>query len=75
MEVRGLIRSDLRAIKDIDSTKDNMFKLAPMIENDCYFLEEVESDYAFGAFIDNRLIGYCTIGGADVIDDYGRSEI
>ncbi len=70
MEVRGLTRSDLCAIKDIDSTKGNTFELAPMIENDCYCLEEEdESEYAFGAFIDNKLIGYCTIGGADVIDD------
>ena len=68
MEVRRLTLGDLREVKDIDSAEDNEFELAHIIEDDCVE-EEDESDYVFGAFIDDRLIGYCTIGGADILDD------
>lgn len=55
---------DAAQIKEIDS--EGEFEIFEFIED---MLEEDKQDYAYGIFLNDSLIGYCTIGGADEIDN------
>lgn len=60
MEIRELTLDDLERVWKLDDASGNSVG---------QWIEELEagekSDYAFGAFVDGELIGYCTIGYAD----------
>ena len=62
--VRPLEMKDAAQIKEIDS--EGEFEIFGFIED---MLEEDKQDYAYGIFLNDSLIGYCTIGGADEIDN------
>lgn len=63
--VRPISQKDIWQVKTLDDKSGNY--LSQWIKD----LEENEiSDYAFGIFSDNCLVGYCSIGYAD---DVGRS--
>ena len=76
---RELELKDAEQIQEIDVTGD--FEIFDFIED---ILEEQEEfrndgedytqDYAYGIFLDDELIGYCTIGGADEIDCAGCDD-
>lgn len=60
---RALAMKDAEQIKEIDSNGE--FEIFEFIED---MLEEGEQDYAYGIFLGDFLVGYCTIGGADDIE-------
>lgn len=69
IKVRALELKDIDDIRSIDDSQP-FFEISDFIQD---ILEEAESkdyiqDYAYGIFKDNKLIGYCTIGGADEIE-------
>lgn len=68
VETRELKLKDVDQIKYIDDNGE--FEILPFIFD---MLEDSEKDgttqnYAYGIFLNEKLIGYCTIGGADEID-------
>lgn len=65
LSIRGLTRKDLDVAIQMDEESGNA--LTQWIED---LEEEDESDYGFGAFLNEELIGYCSIGYAD---DVGAS--
>lgn len=64
MKVRGLMLKNAEAVKQLD--EDGGWNVAQWVEE----LEEDEvSEYAYGIFDNDLLVGYCTIGGADDVGD------
>ncbi len=61
IETRALILSDAQQLKALDKISD--FKIFDFVED--MFFEDEPQDYAYGIFLNNELIGYCTIGSAD----------
>lgn len=61
---RPLEMRDAEQIKQIDAEGD--FEIYDFIED---MLEEGAQDYAYGVFLGDVLVGYCTIGGADEIEE------
>lgn len=58
ISARPLAKTDLDAVRELDKISD--WTLAPCVDDiDDY------NDYSWGIFIDDTLIGYCTIGYAD----------
>lgn len=62
IKIRSLTEDDVKEVSFLDDLSDN--GVASMV--DC-------EDYAWGIFVDKELIGYCTIGGADV-GDYEKED-
>lgn len=62
--VRTLSGEDADIVSELDNMTDE-FTLAPEI---CGY-EPDESSFAWGIFYEDKLIGYCTVGGADCVDD------
>ena len=67
--VRPLEMKDTAQIREIDS--EGEFEIFGFIED---ILKENKQDYAYGIFLNDFLIGYCTIGGADEIDNAECSD-
>lgn len=65
VEIRAIRYSDMPNVKSMDSESGfNVFGALA-----CY--DELEfGDYAYGAFLNGKLIGYCTVGGAEEYDKY-----
>ena len=62
-KIRSLTEDDVKEVSFLDDLSDN--GVASMV--DC-------EDYAWGIFVNNVLVGYCTIGGADVGDYEEEAE-
>lgn len=56
--IRSLNESDITEVKKVE--QESFFEVSDMIDS---------PDYEYGIFVGNSLVGFCTIGGADVIDD------
>lgn len=55
--IRSLNESDITEVKKVE--KESFFEVSDMIDS---------PDYEYGIFVGNSLVGFCTIGGADVIN-------
>ena len=70
MKVRGLMLKNAEAVKQLD--EGGGWNVAQWVEE----LEEDEvSDYAYGIFDNDLLVGYCTIGGADDVGDVIEKDV
>lgn len=76
---RPLEMRDAGQIKQIDSESE--FEIFDFIEDmleeqDEYRAngEDYSQDYAYGIFVNDELVGYCTIGGADEIECAGGED-
>ena len=56
--IRSLNESDITEVKKVE--KESFFEVSDMTDS---------PDYGYGIFVENSLVGFCTIGCADVIDD------
>lgn len=65
IEVRTIRFADLDAVKELDEMTGN--DVFDMIDDDEESVNE--QDYAWGAFLNGELIGYCTLGGAEEFED------
>ena len=63
--VRVIEFQDLEAVKELDELSGN--GVYDTIKD--YEEEVADYEYAWGAFLNGELIGYCTLGGADEYDD------
>lgn len=63
VKIRSLTEDDIKEVSLLDDLSDN--GVVDMI--DC-------EDYAWGIFVEKELIGYCTVGGADVGDYEDEAE-
>ena len=59
LTIRPLTYQDNQEIQNLDDMSGN--DVAQWFQEEDDYCE----DYAYGLFLNNRLIGYCTIGGAD----------
>lgn len=62
--VKPIELKDIETVKKFDEAANN--DVYGMIIDD--FEDGEPQDYAYGIYQDNILVGYCTIGGADVLD-------
>lgn len=58
MVIRSLDESDIDEVKKVE--EESFFEVSDMIDS---------PDYGYGIFVENRLVGFCTLGYADVLDD------
>lgn len=66
--VRVIQYNELDAVQELDELSGN--NVYDMIVD--YEEEVADYEYAWGAFLGDKLIGYCTIGGADEYDDFAE---
>lgn len=65
--IRLIGRSDLQDVANMDERSGfSVFELLKDKEPDEF------SDYAYGAFLEGELIGYCTVGGAEEYARFGK---
>lgn len=58
MDVRALTEKDMQIVRELEQKSD--FIISDMIDSD---------NYGYGIFNNKKLIGFCSIGGADVLSD------
>lgn len=78
--IRALRYEDRYDIREIDRVGD--FQILDFVNDILLDAKESnsEQDYCYGVFVENHLVGYCTIGGADEVDvanydDYLLSDV
>lgn len=67
LKYRGIKQSDLYALQALQNQTDNIFDLYNFVADSLE--DDKESDYAYGAFVDDVLVAQCSIGGAEVVED------
>lgn len=65
-EVRQFKKSDLPYVKNLDELSGNyVYDFLKVLEND-----EFADCSGYGIFVNNELVGYCTLGGGELYDRF-----